>query len=610
MKWTRYMLLMPVLTVQALSSCSLIDEPEYTETGNVDVSLAFTVSSATGSSTRMADNVVQEESSNYRGLGKVYMIPFAISEDTVERTSNPSRLFNDASLSTNTKAAGNYGGFYLYNVYTLVRGINAFLVYAKASEISGVTGKVNYGSLQVPDLTYPDLAELKFNLEPFYHPSTTAPGEATILAGYLNHIANAPGWSTTDDPTLMLLYKLFTGQENDGTMIMAGASLNVKEHVNALYKQVSSFTFSGNNATIQSNILDRIKNYTYDGLTLTSNNGGDSDWRLTSVKVNEKDYPANYSLPDGAAALRWVKKPDPSTEYEFKPQIETTTLDNINNISRFCYPPELFYYANSRIDTSNDEDFQSFYGSDETATNWDGVLGRYENKDAFVSGNTKGIAIKKPLQYAVGRLKITLQGVATGALKDDAGKEIPLLNSSSDPSFPLTGIIICNQHPVGFDFQPVGVETHTDDCFIYDSQVGTDKYLRQKTGASDPGININSTLVLQTYQDEEVTIALEFRNDSGTDFRGKGGVIYPGTKFYLMGKIKPGDTNVTVGADVPEYVTQRVFTRDYVTTVSTKVESLANAYNVLPNILGGRLELGVTLTTDWIQAETTNVLLE
>ena len=594
MKWTRYMLLMPVLMVQALSSCSLIDEPENTETGNVDVSLAFTVSSATGSSTRMADNVVQEESSNYRGLGKVYMIPFAISEDTVESTSNPSRLFNDASLSTNTKAAGNYGGFYLYNVYTLVRGINAFLVYAKASEISGVTGKVKYGSLQVPDLTYPNLTELRFSLEPFYQ-YATAPTEAVQLARYLNHIANATGWSTTSDPTLRLLYKLFTGQENDGTMVMAGASVNVMAHVKALKDMIEplSFTPGSEGDNVRTNILTCIDDY-------------------ENLPNLPDDYPASISLPDGAAALRWVKKPDPSTEYEFKPQTETTTLDNINNISRFCYPPELFYYANSRIDTSNDEDFQSLYASNKTATKWDGengVLEKYENKNAYVSGNTKGIAIKKPLQYAVGRLKITLQGVTTEALKDDAGKEIPLI-VNSQPSFPLTGVLICNQHSVGFDFQPVGVETHTDDCFIYDSQVGTGCYLRQKDGENDSGTSILSTLVLQTYQDEEVTIALEFLNDSGTDFRGKGGVIYPGTKFYLMGKIKPGDTNVTVGADVPEYVTQRVFTRDCVTTVSTKVESLANAYNVLPNILGGRLELGVTLTTDWIQAETTNVLLE
>ena len=593
MKWTRYLLLMPVLMVQALSSCSLIDEPEYDEGDPVNASLAFYVSSSVNS-TRMANNVVQEEGNGYRGLGQVYMIPFAISGDMVESSSNPSRLFNDVSETSHTQAAGNFGGFYLYNIYTLVRGINAFLVYAKAKEIDGVTGKVNNGSLQVPDLTYPNLTTLRFSLEPFY-PSATAPTEADQLARYLNHIADATGWSTTSDPTLKLLYKLFTGQENDGTMIMAGAYVNVMAHVKALKDMIEalSFTPDSEEDNVSTNILDRINGYEY----------------LQSLPA---DYPASKNLPDGAAALRWVKKSDPSTEYEFKPQVETTTLDNINNISRFCYPPELFYYANSRIDTSNDEDFQSLYGSTQSATKWDGedgVLGKYENKDAFVSGNTKGVAIKKPLQYAVGRLKITLQGVTTATLTDDAGKEIPL-TVNSQPSFPLTGVLICNQHPVGFDFHPVGDETHTDDCFIYDSQVETSCYLRQKEGVNDLGTSIPSTLVLQTYQDEEVTIALEFRNDSGTDFRGKGGVIYPGTKFYLLGRIKPGDTNVTAGDDVPEYVRKRVFTRDYVTTVSTKVESLANAYNVLPNILGGRLELGVTLTPDWIQAETTNVLLE
>ena len=292
----------------------------------------------------------------------------------------------------------------------------------------------------------------------------------------------------------------------------------------------------------------------------------------------------------------------------------TTTLANINNINRWCYPPELFYYANSRIDTSNKEVDNSVYTS---ATDWDGndgVLSKYENKNAYVSGDTKGIAIQKPLQYAVGRLKVTLQKVTTGSLMDDAGKQISLTNTESNPSFPLTGIIICNQHPVGFDFKPVlnnGAASHADDHFVYDSQVGTSCCL-----SATEDYSVQSTLVLQTYdtgegdekdQAEEVIIALEFRNDSGVEFRGKGGVIYPGTKFYLMGKIDPTQGSTTNTA--PE-AQGRVFTKDFVTTVSTKVESLANAYNVLPNILGGRLELGVELTPNWIQAETTNVILE
>jgi len=162
---------------------------------------------------------------------------------------------------------------------------------------------------------------------------------------------------------------------------------------------------------------------------------------------------------------------------------------------------------------------------------------------------------------------------------------------------------------VGFSFEPVdanGAESHAEDHFIYDSQVGTSCHL----SATTDNQSIPSTLVLQSYDDEEVIIALEFKNNSGMDFRGKGGVIYQGTKFYLMGKINPSDYNPQSSASVPNEVKTRVFTRDYVTTVSTKVETLANAYNVLPNMLGGRLELGVELVPNWIQAKTTNVILE
>ena len=626
MKWTRYLLLMPVLMVQALSSCSLIDEPEYTETGNVDVSLAFTVSSATGSSTRMADAVVQEQKQenerSYRGLGAVYMIPFAISSDHITSTDRPLRLLQDASLlESHDPQTGNYGGFYLYNVYTLIRGINAFLVYGRASTNSptppsGVPNKVYFGSLQVPEseLVNPDLNTLRFRPDPIYS-STKAPAEAQLLADYLTFIAQTPGWSSTTDETLKLLYKVFTGQENDGTMVMAGASVNVMNHVNALSDMLNQISFETDTegASLKTDILNRITDPTsysktiegtYHQMTLTIEN--------SKLKGFNFDYPANYNLPDGAAALRWAKLSEAPQDYGFVAQTVTTTLDNINNIDRWCYPPELFYYVNSRIDTSNDEDFQPLYS---TATTWagdGGVLEKYENKNAFVSGNTKGVAIKKPLNYAVGRLEVTLQKVTTNKLTDDAGKEISLLNSSNNPSFPLTGIIICNQHPVGFDFKPVlenGAASHADDHFIYDSQVGSSCCLSTTVDHVIP-----STLVLQTYDSgegndgneaEEVTIALEFRNDSGTEFRGKGGVIYPGTKFYLMGKIDP-----TTGTTTDENARGRVFTQDYITTITTTVNSLANAYNVLPNMLGGRLELGVELTPNWIQAETDNVILE
>lgn len=619
------MLLMPVLTVQALSSCMHYDEP----TGNPDepatVNLAFSVSQSVNRQTRMADVVVQEQEGErrYRGLGDVYMIPFTISGEVVQSTDHMSRLMDDPSLITPSypKGTGDYGGFYLYNIYTLVRGINAFLVYAKASTVgmappAGVTDKVYYGSLQVPDLIYPDLETLRFSPDPIYN-YTTAPEEASLMAGFLNYIAAASitghTWGNTEDSTLKLLFKLFTGQENDGSMVMAGATENVIAHINTFYELISQLNYEpgteGHN--LQTAIISRIQegSYTNDGKTLTMTNNGETgnNWRLTGMKIGDTEvkYPASKSLPDGAAAMIWN-----TTTGQFEPQTVTTTLANVNGINRFCYPPELFYRTNSRINTSNDEDFQSSYSSE---TDWAEVLAKYENNNAMVTGNTKGVAIRNPLHYAVGRLKMSLQEVATSTLKDDAGKDIPLTHATTHatkPSFPLTGVIICNQHPVDFNFKPVlvnGQPSHADDHFIYDSQVGTSCCLRQKTGDEAQSIPIPSTLVLQSYNDEEVTIALEFLNDSGTDFRGKGGVVYNGTKFYLMGKINPSENTTT---STPDAAAGRVFTQDYITTVSTKVETLANAYNVLPNILGGRLELGVQLTPKWIQAKTTNVILE
>lgn len=159
--------------------------------------------------------------------------------------------------------------------------------------------------------------------------------------------------------------------------------------------------------------------------------------------------------------------------------------------------------------------------------------------------------------------------------------------------FPLTGVIIGGQHTVGFDFKPKEPQSDVDARFIYDSEVGT--------AGTDGKWTVN-TLVLQSYDGEKVPVVLEFTNNSGSQFTGKDGIIYPGTKFYLIGQLDPADK----GAD--NYA-GRVFTQDYTTKVSMKVTSLANAYSCMPDLLAPRLEIGVEVTTDWIQSTTTNVML-
>lgn len=624
MKWTRYLLLMPVLMVQALSSCSLIDEPEYDDDNNdsVKASLAFIVSGSSGSSTRQSEVVVQEQGEGengrrYRGLDLITLIPFS-KQGEIVKEDRPLRMFDVANATEFPKPSGDYGAFYLYRGYTMMRGTASFLAYGKAPVPEGGS-KTVYGSLQenIPATQLP--AEISFSPDGIWKVEA-APAAAGLLADYLTYIANAQTteglttikWANTTNSQLRAFYLNFTGQENDKKMLMAGSSANVMAHVNALYDNISNLTFSTNTveSRLRGNILERIKTYaetvTTSGLTLAF----DANDHLTDVGV---DYPSSVGLPDGAAALLWMYDTEKSV-YRFMPQVKTTTTANMNTITRYCYPAALYYYANSQIDTSNKENIESYYYSQTSPTGpdevllWSEVLDKYENTSSIVTGNTTSVAIQDPLHYAVARLKMTMQA-ETASLVDAYGKTVTL----TDKGFPLTGVIVSSQRPVGFDFKPLEVtgESHAGDSFIYDSQMmkssneSSDGYYYLGTSEQP----IPSTLVLQSYDDEEVTIIFEFLNKI-EDFHSKTGIIYKGTKFYLIGKIKP-----EVKENRADYE-ERVFTRDFVTEVNMKVrstedtKSLENAYNVLPDILGGRLEVSVEMTPKWYFATPTVIVLD
>ena len=96
--------------------------------------------------------------------------------------------------------------------------------------------------------------------------------------------------------------------------------------------------------------------------------------------------------------------------------------------------------------------------------------------------------------------------------------------------------------------------------------------------------------------------ALEFVNDSNNDFRGADGIIFRGTKFYLVGTI-----DVTGGQS--EDYKNRAFTKNYITQGTVKISSLKQAYPYLPDLLDPRLEIAVKLVPEWIQSTTTNVPL-
>ena len=216
---------------------------------------------------------------------------------------------------------------------------------------------------------------------------------------------------------------------------------------------------------------------------------------------------------------------------------------------------------------------------------WSAFLEAYYTGPSAVRADTKAVAVVNPLQFGVANLRLTLTGMIAN-IKDAKNNAV---TNASMSTLPLTGVIIGGQHTVGYNMKPQGEQTDVDGRFIYETNITTET----------AGKSIN-TLVLQSYDNEKVPILLEFQNNTAYPFTGKDGIVYPGTRFYLIGMIDPAGKGTGAYAN-------RVFTQDYTTTMSMVVSSLANAYTCMPDLLAPRLEVGVQVVTKWIQSTTTNV---
>lgn len=497
----------------------------------------FILSVGTQKNMRMADEVVQVNET-FRGIQNLYVIPFCTSE------ANPVTIDDFPLISvvkgseTNKVTRSDNEKFYYIARCPLRETANRVLVYGQAASITGKTTDDQNGRLVTGvGETYIKPTDIKFNLLSICEKEDASTDDifqpARDLATYLTNIANTEGWSTTTDETLHQLYLDFIKANPDGTGLLAGSAAYVKEHVKKLKSQLDGRT---------DDLSEAIKTSI-----------GDID----NVACLQNQYPSSLGLPDGVAALRWSGE---GLGSQFSVRTTTTTLDNINNVSRYTYPAELWYYVNSAIKTSTKEVGRTAYETE----NWATVLGHYDKQDVTV--DTKSVAVNNPLQYGVARLHTVLTLVVTDC--------------------PLTAVIIGGQHAVGFDFLPKVPKSDVDARFIYDKVVsGTE----------------TNTLVLQSYDGEKVPVVLEFQNN-GSQFTGKDGIVYPGTKFYLVAYLDPAGKGTGACAG-------RVFTQDFTTTAQMTVSSKENAYTCIPDLLEPRLEIGVQVVTQWIQSTTTTVKL-
>ena len=555
---------MTMLMALLLWSCTS-DDITTPSGGRKGVSLAFNISTG-GPGTRMSTLITHQvgENDKFRDIMDLRLFPFG----TQAIASETKPLSAPLNQMTRYEDADHPDLIYYYDNGSLEipDGTSAFLCYCRENPLSGesssgIERKFKYGTLTTEMDTQDwstaehvgtaTAADIRFEPEKIYN-SDVVDERASNIAEYLTSVAQAiQGTLGKED-----LYRLFTN---------GSSSPDAKNHTHLL-------------ACSSTNVMQLAAWVEGQGVV------------VSPFDFEENNYPAAIHLPDGVAVVKWD-----NTEKKFVPQTATTTEANINNLNRFVYPPELYYYANSGIKTSP----QNLYEELKQNT-WEEVLAKFDKGLGTVDGSVNSIAINDPLAYAVGCLQLGFY-VPNSSLPDAAGTLVPVRSSDETPIpyFPLKSLLISSQHPQGFNFEPL--KGTSDEYIAYDIDMPT-IVLGSSSEPTPDDSKFTNTLVLQTKDGATVRFAMEFTNNSGDDFQGINGTVFNGTNFYLVGQIK-------VPIDQTEDYQKRVFTKNHITKGVVKISSLKEAYTYLPDLLDPSLEVGIQLVPDWVQSTSVSVPL-
>lgn len=492
--------------------------------------------------TKMSVQVTQS-GGIFRGIEKVYLIPFN-TESSVAVEAGDARLGNQnvvlASSGINSLVANNNS--HLFGSAIVPSGMNRLLAYGKAPDMGDMDskdGKQTSGVLSADGLENPSGSDaISFHLEPI------------LGSGAASEFPEVEAMADALLDQLNVVMSLMAQSEYASIVTIYD---NVKRVNNIL--ACSYPTFDQIRNEIQTSLL-RIP---FESMALIEEISQISQAISTfsGILTNAgSDFPASYGIPEGSIGFWWNGK-------AFVRLISGINIALVDP-GTYCYPPSLWYFANSPVKTSIRENVRDQYIS--SNLDWTDILSHYDDGET-VTSVTQSVAVVDPLQYGVALLELSLAtpGEEAAALIDKC---------------PLTGIIVGDQKDVDFRFVPDSGPSR----YIFDKKTLTSGGYPMigETGLSVP------VLVLQTMVDAPVHFALEFKNSTGYTRHCQQGDILPQCKFYLAGTLEP-----PAGGSV--------FTQDRKTTVSVRIESLRNAYNTVPNLHSPQLEIGVETELKWTQ---------
>lgn len=387
-----------------------------------------------------------------------------------------------------------------------------------------------------------------------------------------NGVLTAPtAWTTTNDikfqlkpiaesfgtnPVVTVLNTL-VGTQNWSTSIEFGTFYNALQGLNA-----------GSAASVKAALT--MLRAGVDDVTPTSETQLKTDLLAAIDKalsdLASETYPVSLGLPDGAARIVWN-----SGSSQFEQVDANATVGNVilPEAADYVYPAALYYYVNSTLKTSDTPQAEN-YGQN----NWDAIKNLYTTGNS-VTETTQSVLMESPVQYAVARLDVNSK---FGNNVTDNHKES--VDISAGDGMQLMGVLIGGQKNVIYDFT---VDATDDNAkTIYDCAF-------TPTKLTTTGSVLFQTLALQNTQGETVNFALEMVNKTGKAFQGIDGLVPDGGTFYLVGSLTPN------AAKAENYV----FKQDYTTTANVTINSLAHAYNCIPDLENPSLELGLSVDLKW-----------
>lgn len=384
----------------------------------------------------------------------------------------------------------------------------------------------------------------------------------------------------------------------------------------------------------------------YLDMSTIATNLNNAEWPTTAVHstfsvisgVNLIEFPTNFSIPFGAAHLRFdatAKQFSYVQDYNTSLMGDDVTVisENPITVENYCYAPELLYFGNSPIRVSNYEKKVNEYPNG--VANWDNesLWPTSDWATGHVTSSTQSVAMKNDVNYGTALMKTTVR-YGTTSLKDNnhaiQKQKHPNIGNNDEPdhtitvddeSFKLTGIIIGGMPMrVGWDFIPKAQAKYT--AYIYDHAIVSEDI--PATGASIP----NYTLAFDNYKNDEhqdkIYVALEFLNNSGQDFFGEHNMIRNGTHFYLIGELNPEKEGLAAiewpthhplppyNSDGSSIKTPRVYMQDYMTTADFVIgtNSLKHALLTVPDLRYSSLTLGLSVDIKWSTGlNFTNIIL-